>query len=93
MAEKSNPENTYGEEQKEELQKKPVPIEISETVYMGEGKPGVDRQATELTETAYMGEPEKPSKLEPEDEYKRSGEKIGKANLPPRKNEHGNKAA
>jgi hypothetical protein len=93
MAEKSNPENMHGEERKEELQKKPVPTEISETVYMGEGKSGVDRQATELTETAYMGEPEKPSKLESEDEYKRSGEKMGKANLPPRKDKHGNEAA
>jgi hypothetical protein len=93
MAEKSNPENKHDEEQKLESQKKPLPTEISETVYMGEGKSGADRQATELTETAYMGEPEKQSNLEPNEEYKRSGEKMGKANLPPRKNKPGNEAA
>jgi hypothetical protein len=91
MAEKSNPENKRDEEQKQESQKKSIPTEISETVYMGEGKSGADREATELTETAYMGEPEKPSP-EHDEEYKRSGEKMGKANLPPRKNKPGEAA-
>lgn len=61
-------------------QREDVPeTEVSETRYMGEGPPGVNRKdQIETTETAYMGEPEERTEPKHGKEYKRRGKRMGR---------------